>query len=112
MSAINYDNRRFRPVIPGAPVSRQVAVYRQTGDLLWGEFTGGHARRGALAGVCRPDGRLEFGYSMVLDSGEVVTGRCVSTPRVLPDGRIQLDEDWERYGAHADTGTSRLEEIP
>lgn len=108
-TVINYDGRRFRPAEQDA--EGRVAVYRQDGDLLWGEFTGGHARRGALTGTCAPDGRLEFAYCIVLDSGEVVSGHCESTPSVLDDGRIQLDEVWERYGSHASTGTSRLLEV-
>lgn len=107
---INYDGRRFSPAESGAEQDR-VAVYRQDGDLLWGEFTGGRARRGSLAGTCGPDGTLEFAYCMVLETGEVISGRCSSTPRVLDDGRIQLDEVWERYGRHADAGVSCLREI-
>jgi hypothetical protein len=108
-TAIDYDGRRFRPA--ESSVSGRVAVYRQDGDLLWGEFTGGHARRGALTGVCTPDGRLEFAYCIVLDDGEVISGHCESTPTVLDDGRIQLDEVWQRYGKHAASGVSRLLEI-
>jgi hypothetical protein len=107
---INYDGRRFRPADePGS--SGRVAVYRQDGDLLWGEFTGGHARRGTLAGRCADDGSLDFAYCMVLDSGEVISGHCRSTPTLLPDGRIRLREVWQRFGPHADQGISALEEI-
>jgi hypothetical protein len=109
---INYDRKRFRPVANGTGEADRVAVYRQDGDLVWGEFTGGLARRGALAGTCGPTGTLEFAYCMVLDGGEVISGRCISTPRILDDGRIQLEEVWERYGRHAAAGVSRLEEIP
>ena len=109
--SIDYDGRRFRPVLPGGEQTDQVAHYHQRGELLWGEFTGGHARRGALTGLCGPDGRLEFAYCMVLAGGEVISGRCTSIPRLLHDGRIQLDEVWQRYGPHAATGTSQLEEI-
>jgi hypothetical protein len=108
---MNYDNRRFRPVGGRAGEESRVAVYRQQGDLLWGEFTGGHARRGVLTGTAAPDGRLEFGYCMVLDTGEVITGHCRSTPEILADGRIRLHEQWERFGAQASTGTSYIEEI-
>lgn len=107
---INYDGRKFRPAEDDA--SGRVAVYRQDGDLLWGEFLGGHARRGALTGRCTPDGALDFAYCMVLDNGEVISGHCASTPTILDDGRIQLDEVWERYGKHEDSGQSRLVEIP
>jgi hypothetical protein len=106
---INYDGRRFCP--DNDEPSDQVAHYRQDGDLLWGEFAGGHARRGTLAGTCAPDGRLEFAYCIVQVDGEVISGRCTSIPRVLDDGLIQLDEVWERYGRHATVGVSRLREI-
>lgn len=33
-------------------------------------------------------------------------------PEFLDDGRIRLNERWERYGAHADSGISALEEVP
>lgn len=107
--AINYDGRRFRPV--GAD-DRNVGTYRQNGDLVWGDFGGGGGvRRGSLCGLCAADGTLEFAYTMVLDSGEIVSGRCVSTPRALPDGRIGLVEAWERYGPNPATGVSELEEV-
>jgi hypothetical protein len=107
---INYDGRRFRPVNDDGAEDR-VAEYRQDGDLLWGQFAGGKARRGALTGTCRPDGTLDFAYCMVLESGEVISGHCVSTPRFLDDGRIALDEVWQRFGDHRSVGISRLEEI-
>ena len=106
---IDYDRRRFRPV--EEKESGRVAVYRQEGDLLWGEFAGGHARRGTLVGTRSDDDSLDFAYGMVLDDGEVVSGHCHSVPEVLADGRIRLHERWERYGPHGDRGVSLLEEI-
>jgi hypothetical protein len=35
----------------------------------------------------------------------------VSIPEILPDGRIKLNERWERYGRHADQGTSTIVEV-
>jgi hypothetical protein len=49
---------------------------------------------------------------MVLDDGEVVCGRCHSTPlRRRGGGGIRIREEWERYGANAATGVSYLEEV-
>ncbi|MDL4774181.1 MULTISPECIES: hypothetical protein [Thermomonosporaceae] len=106
---IGYDGRRFRPVEHDA--HDRVAHYHQDGDLLWGEFGGGRARRGSLTGRCSPDGRLEFAYCMVLDDGEVISGFCRSVPTVRPDGGIDLREEWERFGRHSARGVSRLTEI-
>jgi hypothetical protein len=108
---INYDGRKFCAVGvdpgPGAPT----AIYRQENDLVWAEFTGGDVRRGSLAGTCAEDGTIDFAYSMVLASGAVVSGRSVNTPEFLPDGRIQLNEQWERYGQNADQGISSIVEV-
>lgn len=109
---IDYDNKRFGPVRGPAGEANRTAVYRQRGDLVWGEFAGGDVRRGALTGTAAPDGRLDFGYCMVLDIGEVVSGHCRSTPEVLADGRIRLHEVWERHGAEPGSGSSCIEEIP
>jgi hypothetical protein len=109
--SIDYDGRRFSPADGIAGEESRVAIYRQHGDLLWGEFSGGHARRGALTGTCDADGTLDFAYCLVLEGGEVISGRCHSTPVVLADGRIRLHEQWERYGSHASSGVSLLEEI-
>ncbi|MEZ0089549.1 hypothetical protein [Streptacidiphilus sp. EB129] len=106
---INYDGRRFRPQLEGE--EGRVATYHQDGDLLWGEFTGGLARRGSLAGRASADGSLEFAYCMVRDSGEVISGYCRSIPRLDDEGRIVLEEAWERYGRHAARGVSRLVEL-
>ncbi|MGF1425975.1 hypothetical protein [Kitasatospora sp. LaBMicrA B282] len=107
---IDYHGRRFRSAeIP--PGQGAEAVYRQQGDLLWAEFSGGEIRHGSLSGLCGPDGVLEFGYTMVRTDGAVISGRSVSRPELLADGRIRLHERWERYGAHAERGTSALEEV-
>lgn len=109
---MNYHQRRFRPVADPGGEGGRVAVYQQEGDLLWGEFSGGDARRGALTGRCAPDGSIDFTYCLVLKSGSVIAGACHSTPSILPDGRIRLHEEWERFGPYAAKGVSQLEEIP
>jgi hypothetical protein len=112
---IDYDGRRFRKAEPsgddGTVRPAPTAQYHQDGDLVWAEFVGGDVRRGSLTGVCAPDGALDFAYSMVLTSGEVISGRSLNTPELLADGRIRMHEKWERYGPHAATGISYLEEV-
>ncbi|MFF4327983.1 hypothetical protein ACFYZT_15865 [Streptomyces sp. NPDC001591] len=109
--SIDYDGRRFRNTGYAPGESAPVGHYRHEGDLLWARFDGGPVRRGALSGLVNADGTLEFTYTMVLDDGEVVAGRCWSTPEILADGRIRLNERWERYGERANSGESALEEV-
>ncbi len=104
---IDYNGRRFRK--PDGDVDT-VAVYHQQDDLVWGEVAGGAVRRGWTAGTRLPDGTLSMGYTIVFASGEVVCGHTVNTPELTADGRVRLHEVWERYGPHAATGTSCIEE--
>lgn len=106
---IDYNGRRFRADHGGEDAS--TAMYRQEGDLVWAEFGGGEVRKGSLTGLCAPDGSLDFAYTMVLAGGEVISGRNWSVPEFLADGRILLNERWERYGEHSDSGVSQIIEV-
>lgn len=111
---VDYDGRRFRSVgaNPTDTEDAPVGHYHQRGDLVWGEFSGGAVLRGSLAGLREPGGEVEFAYCQVLVDGSVVSGRCVSHPEQLPDGRLRLREQWQRYGEHAGCGVSYVEEVP
>jgi hypothetical protein len=102
----DYDGRRFR-----AAGSTAVATYRQEGDLVWAEVSGGEVRRGALLGRRDAAGALHLGYTLVLASGEVVCGHTVNTPEVSDGGGLRMREVWERHRPRSATGTSYLEEV-
>ena len=42
---------------------------------------------------------------------EIRGGKCVSTPEILPDGRIRLYENWKWLDAEATEGSSIIEEV-
>jgi hypothetical protein len=103
---LDYDGRRFR-----AEGSTAVAVYRQEGDLVWAEVTGGEVRRGTITGLRDATGTLHLGYTIVLATGEVVCGHTVNTPEVADDGKLRIREVWERFRPKSATGVSYLEEV-
>ncbi|TPQ18609.1 hypothetical protein [Streptomyces sporangiiformans] len=109
----DYDGRSFRSAATETATSAGVPVgrYHQKGDIVWAEFSGGAVVSGYLVGRQAGDGRLDLAYCQVLADRTVVSGRCVSTPEILPDGRIRLREDWERHGVGASRGVSYIEEI-
>jgi hypothetical protein len=106
--SIDYDGRRFRALGGG---DGTFAEYRQRGNLVFAVFEGGHVRRGTITGTCDGQGTLRLAYTMVLETGEVIAGHSTNTPQWI-DGVLVLREVWERYGEHAATGVSYLEEIP
>lgn len=110
---IDYDGRRFHHPVDaqlggGTAAEKPVGHYHQDGDLVWAEFSGGAVRLGRLVGGCRPDGVIDAAYCMLTTGGETVAGACVSTPTVLPDGRVRLTERWRRLDGSS--GVSHIEE--
>jgi hypothetical protein len=104
----SYDGRLFGPLEPTA--GSVVGHYHQQDDLVWAEFAGGPVRTGRLVGVRDRAGVIEAAYCQVMTDGEVVAGRCLSTPSVLGDGRIRLTEQWRR--ADGSSGVSYIQELP
>lgn len=102
-----YEGRRFGP--PDPPPGSVVGHYHQQAEMVWAEFGGGRVRTGRLVGICDNDGVIEAAYCQIMADGEVVAGRCVSTPTVLPDGRVRLTERWHRIDGSS--GVSHIEEL-
>jgi hypothetical protein len=73
-------------------------------------FSGGPVRTGRLVGQCRPDGAVDAAYCQLMADGTVIAGTCVSTPTVLADGRLRIEERWHRCDGTA--GVSWIEEVP
>jgi hypothetical protein len=109
---LDYTGRRFQPIgAEHGPAAEQstVGLYHQDGDLVWAEFSGSSVRAGRLVGTCRPDGVVDAAYCMVTAAGETIAGACVSTPTLLPDGRVRLTEQWRRLDGSS--GVSHIEEV-
>lgn len=109
---INYDGRTFRPVATsGGDVGADTRFhYRQVGDVVWATYSGGAVRFGTLIATVSPDGALDMRYQQVAGDGTVKTGRCRSTPQVLPDGRLRLLETWQWTEGATGAGASEVEE--
>jgi hypothetical protein len=109
LSSVGYDGRVFAPVGFEGAGELPSGRYSQDGDLVWAEYSGAHLRAGRLLGRRRADGTIDAAYCQVMADGRVVAGRCVSTPSMLPDGRLQLTERWRR--CDGTTGVSQIEEV-
>lgn len=113
MPAINYRGRTFRSVSnsPNGEVGDETLFsYRQENDVVWATYAGGQIRFGTLVASVDSDGRLDMRYAHVNARGELQTGKCLSTPEILPDGRIRLHEKWEWTSGDCSTGESVVEE--
>ena len=114
MSKISYDNRKFSPVEnseTGEVSGATVFHYHQKGNTVWAEYSGGAVVFGNLIAKVLPDDSLEMRYQHLNESGELMTGKCFSTPEILPDGRLRLYEKWQWTSADSSEGESVIEEI-
>lgn len=108
-----YHNRRFRSVATsgnGEVDAATLFLYQQEDETIWADYSGGAIVRGHLLGFVRPDGSLDFRYHHLNREGALMTGTCVSTPEVLPDGRLRLHESWRWTSGDGSSGESVIEE--
>jgi GNAT superfamily N-acetyltransferase len=93
--SINYDNKLFTSIenTENGEVGKETLFhYHQNKEIIWAEYYGGIIKKGFLLGLINPNGELEFNYEHMNKSNETKTGKCISTPKVLEDGRIELFE--------------------
>ncbi|MBZ0291202.1 MAG: n-acetylglutamate synthase [Anaerolineae bacterium] len=112
MAKINYDNRRFLMLSSssGAP-AETIFYYFQRDDVVWGHFEGGVVRYGNLIAKVDAEGVLDLRYQYINTDGDICTGTSLSTPEVLPDGRIRLHEEFQWTSGDYSHGQSMVEEI-
>lgn len=103
----DYDGLLFGPpeMLAGAVLGR----YHQQQDVISAEFSGDRVRAGRLVGLADASGVITAAYCQIMRDGEVVAGRCVSTPTVLADGRIMLTEQWRR--CDGSSGVSQIVQL-
>ena len=111
---INYDNRTFKSVSnseTGEVSAETIFYYHQKDKLVWAEYAGGEIVLGSLMAKVLADDSLEMRYQHLNKSGELMTGKCRSTPEILDDGRIRLHEKWQWTCGDGATGESIVEEV-
>ena len=111
---LNIDNRKFRAISnsEGGEVNEQTTFhYRQNGNLIWATYSGGNVRHGTITGKIRENGFIEFAYAHINENDEIMTGKVVSRPEILEDGRIRFQESWQWTCKDYSSGESIVEEI-
>ena len=110
---INYNNKKFRPVsnTDNRETSNETLfLYKQVGNILTSEYSGGKIKYGHLIGLVDMDGNIDMRYHQVNEKGELMTGICISKPEILNNGKIRLHESWEWTSGDKSKGQSIIEE--
>lgn len=111
---ISYHNKKFRAVSNsenGETSSKTIFHYQQKGNIVTAEYFGGKIKYGHLIATVDQKGCLEMRYHQINENGDLMTGKCLSTPEILPDGRIRLHEKWQWTSGDFSEGESIIEEI-
>ena len=112
---INYHDKYFQSVANtdnGEVSAATTFHYRQKdSNIIWATYEGGQIVFGTLSGHILPNGQLEFCYQHQNVEGKFMTGKCLSTPEVMNDGRIKLLEKWQWTSGNQSAGESVIEEI-
>jgi hypothetical protein len=111
---IDYDDRVFASIsnsATGDVGAGTTFLYHHTGNVVWATYHGGEVAHGNLVATVQPDGSLDMRYHHVTVEGAIKTGRCLSRPEILVDGRIRLHEQWQWTDGGTGSGESIIEEV-
>jgi len=111
---INYNNKKFGAVQNtdnGEVSGDTIFQYRQEGQTVWATYKGGSIIFGTLVAKVDEEGKLDMRYQHVSEDGNFKTGKCISIPQLLDDGRIRLHEKWQWTSGDQSSGESIIEEI-
>lgn len=110
---INYNGKIFRPTnsSKNSETSNDtVFTYKQNGAILTADYAGGNIKKGHLIGLVDATGVIEMRYHQINTNNQLMTGKCTSTPEILPNGKIRLHEKWQWTSGDKSTGNSILDE--
>lgn len=110
---INYNDKIFRPISNtenGETSNETIFKYRQMGNILTSEYSGGKIKYGHLIGLVDNYGNIEMRYHQVNHKGELMAGICTSIPEILENGKIRLHETWAWTSGDNSKGQSIIEE--
>ena len=110
---INYSNKIFKPIVNsknGETSNETEFHYKQIGNILTAEYSGGKIKIGHLIGLVDEYGNIDMRYHQINKDGELMTGKCSSKPEILENGKIRLHENWEWTSGDYSKGESIIEE--
>ncbi len=85
--------------------------YHQDGDVVWADYEGGSIVKGHLIATVLDNGKLDMRYHHLNNDGKIMIGKCLSTPEILPDGRLKFREEWQWLSGDQSTGYSEIIEV-
>lgn len=110
---IDYNGKIFKPIENtenGETSNETVFLYKQVGNILTSEYSGGKIKKGHLIGLVDNSGNIDMRYHQINDKDEIMTGICKSKPEIIKNGKIRLHENWQWTSGDKSKGKSIIEE--
>lgn len=110
---IDYNGKIFKPIENtenGETSNETVFLYKQIGNILTSEYSGGKIKKGHLIGLVDDSGNIDMRYHQINDKDEIMTGICKSKPEIIKNGKIRLHENWQWTSGDKSKGKSIIEE--
>lgn len=111
---IDYNDKKFKAVqntINGETSEETVFHYKQNGNIVSSDYSGGKIIKGNLIGIVSSNGEIDMRYHQINIEGKLMTGTCKSIPEILPNGKIRLHEEWRWTCDDESEGKSIIEEL-
>lgn len=102
--------RSVRNTANGEVGADTVFHYHQSGTVVSAEYTGGAIVVGHLVAKVLPNGQLDMHYHHVNRDGEIMVGKCLSTPALTADGKLMFREEWQWLSGDLSSGYSEIVE--
>lgn len=110
---IDYNGKIFKPIKNtknGETSHKTVFLYKQDGNILSSEYSGGKIKKGHFIGLVDENGNIDMRYHQINNNDEIMTGICTSKPEILDNGKIRLHENWQWTSGNKSNGKSIIEE--
>jgi hypothetical protein len=114
-TTINYNQKKFKVLSTGTNGdvgTDLIFTYKQYDNIITCNYSSSNIIDGHILGTVNPNnGEINFAYHHINLDGELLSGRCISIPEILPTGKIKLLEKWQWLSGKEGHGESILEEI-
>lgn len=82
--------------------------YHQNERVVWAEYEGGDIVKGHLVANVLVSGQLDMRYHHINKRGEIMIGKCLSTPEWMNNGKIRFKEEWQWLTGDMSSGYSEI----
>lgn len=108
MSTINFNNKIFSLVqnsANGTATSNTIFEYKQTGNLVTADYSGGGVKYGKIIAKLEND-TLHMLYQCMTNEDLLKAGKATAKVSLNPQSKIRLTLKWEWLGEIKETGIS------